>query len=157
MNFDPWAAMRYVFCHLFCPCKPESQRREAVVRLRCGLFSITICTVKGKIMATVPATGGPFQATITNFVDSAGNPTTESDVPVWASSDDTIASVLADVVNPQAAEVTLTGKTGQVQITASFPDASGGGTGAAYVVTGMLDVLPGEAVSASMEFSGPGV
>lgn len=108
-------------------------------------------------MATVPASGGPFRADITGFVDDKGNPTTENDVPVWASSDESIATVAADASNPQAADVTLTGKTGQAQITASFPDASGGGSGPAYVVTGMLDVQPGDAVSASMTFAGPGL
>lgn len=128
-----------------------------MIRLSCGLHSITF-TLKGKrIMATVPASGGPFVATIEQFVDDKGNPTTESDVPTWASSDDTIATVAPDAANPQSATVTLTGKTGQVQITASFPDDTAGGSGPAYVVTGMLDVMPGAAVSASMAFSGPGV
>lgn len=108
-------------------------------------------------MATVPASGGPFVADIVGFVDDHGNPTTETDVPVFASSDETVATVAVDPATPQKATVTLTGKTGQAQITASFPDASGGGSGPAYVVTGLLDVQPGEAVSASMNFSGPGL
>lgn len=107
-------------------------------------------------MAQVPASGGPFEATIADFVDDKGNLTTENDVPVWASSDDTIATVAAMPANPQAATVTLTGKTGQVQITSTFPSAAEGGTGPGYVVTGMLDVMPGDAVSASMKFAGPG-
>ncbi len=157
MSFDPYSTMRQLFCRIFCPCDHHHRRKEAVLRIRCGIFEVVTCTVKGRIMATVPATGGPFKATIENFVDDKGNPTTENDVPAWASSDDTIATVVPDSANPQAADVTLTGKTGQVQVTASFPDASAGGSGAAYVVTGMLDVLPGEAVSASMNFAGPGV
>lgn len=108
-------------------------------------------------MASVPATGGPFTAEIQDFVDAKSNPTTESDVPAWSSTDDTVATVVADAANPQKAEVTLTGKIGQVQIVAAFPDASGGGSGPAYSVTGMLDVLPGDAVSASMKFGGPGL
>lgn len=159
MKFDSYAAFRLFFCRVFCPCEHHHRRSKfAVLRLSSGSAAITcLTTSKGVFMATVPASGGPFRAEITGFVDDKGNTTTENDVPVWASSDETIATVAVDGSNPQAADVTLTGKTGQAQITASFPGSDAGGSGASYVVTGMLDVQPGEAVSASMSFSGPGV
>lgn len=159
MTVDPYAAFRHFFCRVFCPCDDHHRRSKfAVLRLSSGRTAFTcLTTSKGVFMATVPASGGPFRADITGFVDDKGNPTTENDVPVWASSDESIATVAADTANPQSADVTLTGKTGQAQITASFPGSDAGGSGAAYVVTGMLDVQPGEAVSASMSFSGAGL
>lgn len=105
----------------------------------------------------VPASGGPFEATIKGFVDDKGNPTTETDVPTWASDNEGVATVTVDSSNPQKAVVTLTGTVGQAQISATFPGADQGGTGPTYVVTGLLDVMPGDAVAAVMEFSGPGV
>lgn len=106
----------------------------------------------------VPDDGGPFTATISQFVDSKGNPTTEEDIPVWATSDSTIATVsVDDPTTPQTATVTLTGTLGQAQITASFPGVDTGGHGPAYVVTGDLTVQAGAAVSATMTFSGPGI
>lgn len=102
----------------------------------------------------VPTSGGPFKADITGFVDDAGNPTTDADVPVWASSDDTVATVsVDDPGNPQEATVTLTKKQGQAQITATFGDLASGG----FVVTGSLEVAAGAAVAATMVFSGPGL
>jgi hypothetical protein len=141
-----------LFCAVFCGC--PAPRKIPVVKVSFGRSSFTC---KGDFMAQVPDTGGPFTATIQSFVDAKDNPTTESDVPTWTSSDDTVATVAADPANPQSATVTLTGKTGQVQIAANFPDASGGGSGPAYAVTGTLDVMPGDAVSASMVFAGPGL
>lgn len=140
-----------LFCAVWCGCE---SRIFPMWRIS---FDDFIFNITGDFMATVPATGGPFDLEITGFVDNKGNPTTEADVPTWASSDDTIATVAVDVANPQKAVATLTGKTGQVQLSASFADETGGGSGPAYVVTGMLDVLPGAAVSATMGISGPGL
>lgn len=101
----------------------------------------------------VPDSGGPFVADIVNFVDAKGNPVTDTDTPVWASSDTTIATVAVSATNPQEATVTLVGPLGQAQITATFGDPAAGG----FVVTGVLDVIAGAAVSATMTFAGPGI
>jgi hypothetical protein len=102
----------------------------------------------------VPDSGGPFTADIVNFVDSKGNPVTDTDVPVWASSDETVATVaVGDPANPQEATITLTGALGQAQVTATFGDPANGG----FVVTGSLEVVAGPAVSATMNIVGPGI
>lgn len=102
----------------------------------------------------VPDTGGPFTADVVNFVDAKGNPTTDLDAPVWASSDPSVATVeVGDATKPQEATVTLTGALGQTQVTATFGDPANGG----FVVTGSLEVVAGAAVSASMNLNGPGI
>lgn len=135
-----------LFCELWCSCKPPLPK----VKISFGPYSFTL---HGDIMSTVPDTGGPFAAEITAFVDAKSNPTTDTDVPVWGTSDATIATATPDAVNPQKAAVALTGKTGQVQITATFGDVAAGG----FVVTGQLDVQPGAAVSATMSITGSGL
>lgn len=105
-------------------------------------------------MATVADSGGPFVADISAFVDSAGNPVTDVDVPVWASSDESVATVaVADPAKPQEGTVTLTKALGNVNITATFGDPAAGG----FVCTGNLNVIAGAAVGATMTFSGPGI
>jgi len=103
-------------------------------------------------MATVADSGGPFTADISAFVDAASNPVTDTDVPVWAVADPTVATVAANDpagADPQGAVVTLTKKLGNTDVTATFP----GG----FVVTGNLNVIAGAAVGATMTFSGPGI
>lgn len=141
--------IRKAFCAVFCPCNHRPKPRA---RITLG-FGSTKLTFEGDFTMQVPDSGGPFTADITGFVDSKGNPTTDSDVPVWASSDESIAGVAVSDTNPQEAVVTLKGPLGQVQITATFGDPANGG----FVVTGTLEVQPGAAVSATMAFSGPGI
>lgn len=99
--------------------------------------------------------GGPFVASISGFLDAKGNAAADPGEAVWASSDDTIATVVARPDpgdGSDAADVTLTGALGQAQITATFGDPAAGG----FVVTGSLEVIAGPAVSATMTFTGPG-
>lgn len=125
------------------------------VRVRIGHSTITF---HGDFKMQVPDSGGPFLADITGFVDAAGNPTTDTDVPVWKSSDETVATVaVADPSKPQEATVTLTKKLGQAQITADFNGGAANAAGGGFTVTGDLTVVAGAAVSATMVFSGPGV
>jgi hypothetical protein len=140
------------FFRKFRPCPHEQpSRRTAKLRISCGLFAVTFA---GDFDMKVPTSGGPFKADITGFVDNAGNPTTDTDVPVWASSDPTVAAVsVDDPNNPQEATIALTKKPGQAQITATFGDPASGG----FVVTGSLEAVAGSAVSATMVFSGPGI
>jgi hypothetical protein len=126
--------------------------KRATVTLRFGHQSISFNYTSGdKIMATVADSGGPFNADISAFVDAASNPVTDTDVPVWAAADSTVATVTAstDTADPQGGVVTLTKKLGNTDITATFP----GG----FVVTGNLNVIAGAAVGATMTFTGPGI
>jgi len=105
-------------------------------------------------MATVTDSGGPFTADISAFVDAKNNPVTDTDVPVWAVADASVASVaVSDPSKPQEAMVTLTGALGNTDITATFGDPAAGG----FVVTGNLNVIAGAAVGATMTFSGAGI
>lgn len=101
----------------------------------------------------VPDSGGPFTATLSGFLDAAGNPAADPGDFVWASSDPTIATVAGATDGSDSATVTLTKALGQTQITATFGDPSAGG----FVVTGSLEVVGGAAVSATMTFTGPGI
>jgi hypothetical protein len=122
-----------------------------IVRLVLGPIIITLL---GDFDMQVPDSGGPYTTDVSGFLDAKGNPVTDLDAPVWKSSDPTIATVaVGDPTKPQEATTTLTGKTGQVQITATFGDPTAGG----FVVSGSLEVVPGPAVSASMTFAGPGI
>jgi hypothetical protein len=132
---------RELFCEVFCRCHRPKTR--AVVRLTLGSNAITFT---GDFTMDVPDSGGPFTADIVNFVDSKGNPTTDADVPVWATDHTDIVTVAVSPTNPQEATLTLTGSLGQAQVTATFGDPTAGG----FVVTGSLNVLPGAAVSATM-------
>lgn len=105
-------------------------------------------------MATIADSGGPLVADISNFVDAANNPVTDTDVPVWAVADTTIATVaVADPTKPQEATVTLTKALGNTNVTATFGDPTAGG----FVVTGNINVIAGAAVGATMTFTGPGI
>ena len=142
------------FCRIVRGARHEHDRRPVAARVTIGLGSGVKISFTGKdFNMFVPDSGGPFVATISNFVDAKNNPVVDTDVPAWASSDDTIAAVVPDPANPQSATVTLAGPLGQVQITATFGDPAAGG----FVVTGILDVIAGPAVSATMAFAGPGV
>lgn len=142
---------RKLFCTVFCPCK-HHPKPKARITLRFGRTSLTFQGVS--FMATVADSGGPFTADISTFVDSAGNPVTDADVPVWAVADPSIATVaVGDPTKPQEATVTLTKALGNTDVTATFGDPANGG----FVVTGNLNVIAGAAVGAVMTFSGPGV
>ena len=143
--------LRDLFCAIFCDCA-DYMRPSARIRIRFGAYSIGFLGEEFDMQ--VPDSGGPFTADITDFVDAKGNPVTDADTPVWASSDETIATVaVGDPTKPQEATVTLTGTLGQAQVTATFGDPAAGG----FVVTGALEVIAGPAVSASMTFTGPGI
>lgn len=144
------ALIRRAFCAIFCP--HHTHRKRALIKLAFHGASITF--TGDKFMATVADSGGPFTADISAFVDAAGNPVTDTDVPVWAVADASIATVaVPDPTKPQEAVVTLTKKAGNTDVTATFGDPAAGG----FVCTGNLNVIPGAAVGATMTFSGPGV
>jgi len=146
--------IRNVFCRVFCPGHHPKQR--AKVTLKFGNSSITFIYTEGETyMATVTDSGGPFVADISKFVDAKSNPVTDTDVPVWAVADSTVATVApsTDPADPQGATVTLTGTLGNTDVTATFGDPAAGG----FVVTGNLNVIAGAAAGATMTFSGPGI
>jgi hypothetical protein len=128
-------------------------RPKARIVLRFGAYSLQF--VGDHFMATVADSGGPFTADISTFVDAASNPVTDTDVPVWAVADPTIATVApsTDPADPQGAVITLTKALGNTDVTATFGDPAAGG----FVVTGNVNVIAGAAVGATMTFAGPGL
>lgn len=109
-------------------------------------------------MATVKKTGGPLKMDVSDFVDDAGNPVTDTDPATYTSSDESVATVVNDPNDPQDGEITLTGKTTDpgvaVVITASFPAQQGG---APFEVVANLIVIEPAAAGAQAKISGPGV
>ena len=102
--------------------------------------------------------GGPFELFVDKFVDDKGNTTTDTDIPVWAIDDSTVATLVAPSPNnPQGAQLTLTGSIGAINITAAFGDQSKLGTPGNYLLQGSLGVAPGLAVAGAIEVTGPGV
>lgn len=131
---------------------PRRKRRSWLIKLSFGNQSISFVTERNYFMATVADTGGPFNADVSAFVDPKNNPVADTDIPVYASSDTTVATVApsTDPADPQGGVVTLTGKLGNVDITATFPNFP-------QPVTGNLNVIASAAVGATMTFSGPGI
>ena len=134
---------------LACLCQ-RKKPHGAIVKLTSRGTSLTfLVTERNHFMATVADSGGPFTADISAFVDAAGNPVTDTDVPVWAVADPTIATIVVSPTNAQEATVTLTKTLGNSDVTATFP----GG----FVCTGNINVIAGAAVGATMVFTGPGI
>lgn len=109
-------------------------------------------------MATVVKTGGPLLFDVSEFIDSDGNPVTDTDPATYTSSDETVATVANNASDPQDGDITLTGKaTGPgeaVEIVASFPAQQGGQP---FQVKGTLVVIEPAAAGATAVISGPGV
>jgi hypothetical protein len=80
------------------------------------------------------------------FVDDHGNPATVDGMPVWASSDDTILSVIASA-DGMSATVSAVGPAGQAQVSVTADADLGAGT---VELIGLMDiqVVAGDAVSA---------
>jgi hypothetical protein len=79
----------------------------------------------GGLMAdlTVKDDSGPLSA-VANFLDAEGNATTPDDVPTWASSDESVATVVASEDGTDAV-VTPTSRVGATMITLHTVDADG--------------------------------
>jgi hypothetical protein len=104
-------------------------------------------TFKGDVMYTLPV-DHTVQMKVT-YVDAANNPAAVDGPVVWSSSDDALATVLADSVDSSLVTVTPVGPIGQVQITATA-DADLG-TGVRSLVTiSDITLVAGEAVAGTI-------
>lgn len=147
-------AFRRLFCSVFCTCTPEKARPQWRIKLGNG----NILTFIGDFMdfkCTID--DGPFTLSVDKFVDDGGNTTTDTDIPVWASSDPTVLTFAPDPANPQGQIGTLTKKMGASVMTAAFGDQTKLGTPGNYLLSSTLTVNSGLAVAGSVEASGPGV
>lgn len=97
---------------------------------------------------TVPADHAPFTATI-SYLDALGNPATPDHVPVWSSSNESVATVVARA-GGMTADITLTGSIGVTNITATETET---GASSPIVVTGVLTVASTDPVSGVMDFA----
>lgn len=84
-----------------------------------------------------------------SYVDAAGNPATIDGDVSWSSSDETIATVMADAGDSTKAIVRAVGKLGQAQITATADADLGEGVRA--LITPMdVEIVAGEAVAGTI-------
>jgi hypothetical protein len=98
---------------------------------------------------TGDASGGPLTATVT-FMDSEGNQTTPDDVPQWASSDESVATVTA---NEDGTGATVDrGGPGATQITVTTTDDDGD----EHVFAGTVTLNPGDVDVGEITFSEAG-
>lgn len=140
---------RWVWIELECNARKRKKRKRRA-RWTVRFDGITLC-LKGNFAMDVKDTAGPFALDVSLFVDAKDNPTTDADIPVYSVDNADVATVVANDpagTDPQGAVLTLTGKLGQVNVSATFGDPTSGG----FVVTsnGAINVLPGAAVSATM-------
>jgi hypothetical protein len=104
-------------------------------------------TFKGDVMYTLPV-DHTVQMKV-SYVDAGNNPAVVDGPVVWSSSDDALATVLADSADSSLVTVTPVGPIGQVQITATA-DADLG-TGVRSLVTiSDITLVAGEAVAGTI-------
>lgn len=130
-----------------------TQLEEAVPGPPVFAFPIVFVTQGGKRYMSdiqVPADSGPLTGTLA-FQDSKGNSTTAAGVPVWTSSDESVATVEASE-DGLTATVTVTGNAGASQITATDDEATSD-TEDDVIAVGTVSVVPGKAVVGNIEFS----
>jgi len=89
----------------------------------------------------------PIQATIT-LKDAAGNVVAPDDIPVWASSDPTIASVSSTTSDGTGATIAFAGRAGSCTITATSVNKSGD----KIVCTGSVVINAGDATQGEIDF-----
>ena len=93
-GFDPYHAIRVLFCRIFCPCncKEERRRPQARVTLAAGSIAVTFIP-KGPFMFTLPS--DKTASASLSYVDDKGNPAKVDGAPVWSSSDEAVLTVVA--------------------------------------------------------------
>ena len=130
----------------------EESRAGAYFTIRYRDF---VLTAKGNGMAYKLAAGNQVTVKV-SYVDANGNPATVDGDVRWDSSDSSIVEVDVDAADSAQALVQATGKTGQVQVTATADADLGGGV--REIITPMdVEVVAGEAVSGTIEPVGAAV
>lgn len=146
---DVWAALRYAFCHIFCPCDQEPL--TARLKLRYGGCVIDF-NATGGFMFTIPDDGPTVFNLTLSYVDAKGKPAKVDGVPVWTPPDAALAS-LAVAADGMSAVMTLVDPiqlgAGQVRIDA---DADMGAGVKPLVTLGDFEVVAGEAVAGNVSF-----
>lgn len=112
-------------------------------------FNRFVITAEGEhVMYTLPIDHRvSMQVT---YVDAQGNPARVDGEVVWASSDDTIATVTTDQTDSSICTVTPAGQLGQVQVTATA-DADLGQGVRSIITTADIEIVAGEAVAGSIQ------
>lgn len=108
----------------------------------------------------VADTVAQLRGTVGNFVDAKGNPTDDTDgvegsnaAPVFTSSDESVATVEADPADANSCIVTFSGALGTTQISADFNGGASNADAGGFSAVGDLEVVPGQAISASLSFA----
>lgn len=100
-------------------------------------------------MATYTGTDSdaPFPATI-QLEDAAGNPVAPDDIPVWETSDATIATVSSTTPDGTQATIAVAGRAGSCTITATSVNK----TGTKIVMSGAVVIAAGDASQGEITF-----
>lgn len=120
---------------------------EGFVQVKLNFDNQFTVTAKGDLMFTLP---DDKKVTVkVSYVDAKGHPARVDGVPVWSSSDDTVATVVVDTTDPTKAVVTPV-DLGQVQVTVKADADLGQGT--RELVTNLdVEVVAGEAVRGTIQ------
>lgn len=146
---NPWAMIRYVFCHVFCACDHKHRPKpRARVGVRLGGFVVNF---QGDFMFTLP--DDKSVGVTISYVDAKGNPAKVEGVPVWSSSDPAVLAVVA-AEDGMSATVTPVGPLGTAQIKVEA-DADLGEGVAPLITLGDVEVVAGTAVSGVLTFGSP--
>jgi uncharacterized protein YjdB len=146
-NFDVYAALRIIFCRVFCPCEHKEDRPQARVTLAVGSIAVT-CIPKGKIMFSLPD-DKTADASVA-YVDAKNQPAKVDGAPVWSSSDDTVATVAASSDGMSAVVTPV--NVGQAQIKVEADADLGSGV---VPVVSLVDVevIAGQAVAGNVSLA----
>ena len=109
-------------------------------------------TAKGDHMAYLLPSRMFVQAQIA-YVDAGGNPATVDGDVVWASSDETVATVTADANDSTLCSITSVGPLGAAQISATADADLGAGVRQVITLTDVT-VVAGEAVAGTITIQG---
>lgn len=128
---------------------PPRPKPNFLVYLRFGTYSVTF---EGNHMASDLPDDKTASATVTPL-DAKGNPAqVEAGSAVWTSSDESVATVVADPTNELGATVTPVGPLGSAQIKMEC-DADLGAGVQSIAFLGDINVIAGQAVGGTIAFT----
>lgn len=146
-KFDPYAAMRHLFCRVFCPCE-HRKRLTAHIGLQFEAFHVTFV---GDFQMQLPDDKTVTASVV--YKDAKGHPASVDGAPVWASDTPNVADVSA-AADGFSATVTPGADLGTCQISVTADADLGSGT-ESVVALGTVEVVSGKAVAGEISFGEP--
>lgn len=146
-KFDPYAAMRHLFCRVFCPC---DHRKRLTVRV--GIqYEALFVSFEGDFQMQLPDDQVVTASVV--YKDAKGHPAQVQGAPVWASDTPAVADVTA-AADGMSATVTPGTDLGTCQISVTA-DADLGDGVENVVALGSVEVISGTAVVGEISFGTP--